>query len=145
MNFNTGVAALMELTNEIYDFDKKADESNPGDLFALKEALEALVKMLAPYTPHIAEELWAALGHSDFVVVSPWPAFDAELAQADELEIPVQINGKMSGRVIVAAEIDDEALKQTVFNDEKIKAKIGERQIVKTIVVPKRLVNVVVK
>lgn len=149
MNFNTGVAALMELTNAIYDFDKKVDENNAGDMFALKEALEALVKMLAPYTPHIAEELWAALrgegGHTDFVVVSAWPAFDAELAKADELEIPVQINGKMSGRVIVAAEIDDEALKQAVFNDEKIKAKIAERQIVKTIVVPKRLVNIVVK
>ena len=145
MSFNTGVAALMELTNAIYDFDKKVDESNAGDLFALKEALEALVKMLAPYTPHIAEELWGSLGHSDFVVVASWPEYDAELAKADELEIPIQINGKMSGRVIVAAEIDDEALKQAVFNDEKIKAKIAERQIVKTIVVPKRLVNIVVK
>ena len=145
MSFNTGVAALMELTNAIYDFDKKIDEANAGDLFALKEALESLVKMLAPYTPHIAEELWASLGHNDFVVIAPWPAFDAELAKADELEIPVQINGKMSGRVIVAAEIDEEALKQAVFNDEKIKAKIADRQIVKTIVVPKRLVNIVVK
>ncbi|MFN7929126.1 MAG: leucine--tRNA ligase [Blastocatellia bacterium] len=145
MNFNTGVAALMELTNAIYDFDKKIDESNAGDLFALKEAIESLVKMLAPYTPHIAEELWTSLGHNDFVVIAEWPAFDAELAKADELEIPVQINGKMSGRVIVAAEIDEEALKQTVFNDEKIKAKIADRQIVKTIVVPKRLVNIVVK
>ena len=145
MNFNTGVAALMELTNAIYDFDKKVDESNAGDLFALQEAMESLVKMLAPFVPHIAEELWASLGHTDFVVVAPWPVFDAELAKADELEIPVQINGKMSGRVIVAAEIDDETLQQVVFNDDKIKAKIAERQIVKTIVVPKRLVNIVVK
>ena len=145
MNFNTGVAALMELTNAIYDFDKKIDESNAGDLFALQEAMEALVKMLTPFVPHIAEELWASLGHTDFVVIAPWPVFDAELAKADELEIPVQINGKMSGRVIVAAEMDDEALQQAVFSDEKIKAKIGERQIVKTIVVPKRLVNIVVK
>ncbi len=145
MNFNTGVAALMELTNAIYDFDKKIDEANAGDRFALQEAIEALVKMLAPFVPHIAEELWAGLGHTDFVVVAPWPAFDAELAKADELEIPVQINGKMSGRVIVTAEIDDEALQQAVFNDEKIKAKIADRQIVKTIVVPKRLVNIVVK
>jgi leucyl-tRNA synthetase len=145
ITFNTGVAALMELTNAIYDFDKKIDESNASDMFALKEAIESLVKMLAPFTPHIAEELWAGLGHNDFVVVSSWPAFDAELAKADELEIPVQINGKMSGRVIVAAEIDDETLKQVVFNDDKIKAKIAERQIVKTIVVPKRLVNIVVK
>jgi leucyl-tRNA synthetase len=114
-------------------------------MFALKEALESLVKMLAPYAPHIAEELWAGLGHNDFVVIASWPVLDAELAKADELEIPVQINGKMSGRVMVAAEIDDEALQQVVFNDDKIKAKIADRQIVKTIVVPKRLVNIVVK
>jgi leucyl-tRNA synthetase len=145
MSFNTGVAALMELTNAIYDFDKKVDEASAGDLFALQEALTALVKMLAPFTPHIAEEMWAGLGHNDFVVVAPWPEYDAKLAKADELEIPVQINGKMSGRVIVAADIDDEALKQAVFSDDKIKAKIAERQIVKTIVVPKRLVNIVLK
>ncbi len=60
----------MELTNAIYDFDKKIDESNAGDMFALQEALEALVKMLAPFTPHIAEELWASLGHTDFVVMT---------------------------------------------------------------------------
>jgi leucyl-tRNA synthetase len=145
MNFNTGVAALMELTNEIYDFDKKVDGSDAGDLFAMKEAMESLVKMLAPFTPHIAEELWASLGHDGFVVIAEWPSYDAELAKEDALEIPVQINGKMSGRISVALEIDDEALKQAVFSDERIKAKIGERQIVKTIVVPKRLVNIVVK
>ncbi len=145
MSFNTGVAALMELTNAIYDFDKKVDESNAGDMYALQEAMESLVKMLAPYTPHIAEELWTSLGHNDFVVIAPWPVYDAELAKADELEIPVQINGKMSGKVTVAPDIDDEALKQAVFNDEKVKAKIGDRQVVKTIVVPKRLVNIVVK
>ena len=145
MNFNTGVAALMELTNEIYDFDKKVNEANAGDLFALKEAMEVLVKMLAPFTPHIAEELWASLGHNDLVVVAEWPVYDAELAKEEALEIPVQINGKMSGRVSVAPEIDDEALKQAVFSDERIKSKIGERQIVKTIVIPKRLVNIVVR
>ena len=145
MNFNTGVAALMELTNEIYDFDKQVADPNSSDLFAMKEAMEALVKMLAPFTPHIAEELWASLGHNEFVIVAPWPAYDAELAKEDALEIPVQINGKMSGRISVALEIDDEALKQAVFNDERVKAKIGDRQIVKTIVVPKRLVNIVVK
>ena len=146
LNYNTAVAALMELTNEIYAFDNGLKgEVTFADLFALKEALEALTKMLAPFTPHIAEELWEGLGHDEIVVSSAWPQFDEELAKAEELEIPVQINGKMSGRVTVAAEADDETMKQAALSDDKVKARLAGKQIVKVIIVPKRLVNVVVK
>lgn len=149
MNFNTAVAALMELTNEIYAFDNSlsgnAANATATDLFAVREALEALTKMLAPFTPHIAEELWEGLGHDEILVASAWPEFSEELAREDELEIPVQINGKMSGRVMVAAEADQKTMEQIALNDEKIRTKIGDKQIVRVIVVPKRLVNVVVK
>jgi leucyl-tRNA synthetase len=146
MHFNTGVAALMELTNEVYAFDNALKgEPSSGDLFALKEAMEATAKMLAPFTPHIAEELWSALGHDEVVLTSSWPQFDAELAQAEELEIPVQLNGKLVARVTVAAEASDDVLREAALSDEKVKARVGERQVVKTIIVPKRLVNVVVK
>ncbi len=148
MNFNTAIAALMELTNEIYAFDnalKDVSDAAPSDRFALREAIESLVKMLAPFTPHIAEELWQSLGHDDILVASTWPPFSEALAREDELEIPVQINGKMAARVIVAAEASNAALEQAVLNDDKVKAKIGDKQIVKVIVVPKRLVNVVVR
>ena len=146
MNFNTAVAAMMELTNELYAFDAAVkDDSTDADRFVVKEAIESLVKLLAPFTPHIAEELWASLGHDEVVVAASWPAYDAELAKADELEIPVQINGKMAAKVIVAAEISDDDLKAAVMADAKVQAKLADKQIVKTIVVPKRLVNLVVK
>jgi leucyl-tRNA synthetase len=146
LNFNTAIAALMELTNEIYAFDNSLKgAASDSDRFALREALESLIKLLAPFTPHIAEELWAGLGHHEILVASAWPKFDEELARAEELEIPVQLNGKLAGRVIVAAEADDETMKQTALNDDKVKGKIGDKQIVKVIVVPQRLVNVVVR
>ncbi len=147
MNFNTGVAALMELTNEIYAFDNSLKDSEPSaaDKFAMKEAIEALAKMLSPFTPHIAEELWANLGHNEIAVTSAWPAFDAELAKADELEIPVQLNGKLVARLVVPAEASDEELKAAALANDRVQAKLEGRQIVKTIVVPKRLVNLVAK
>lgn len=146
MNFNTAVAALMELTNEIYAFDNslKADNSD-ADKFALKEAMEALAQMLAPFTPHIAEELWASLGHNEVVVTSEWPEFDADLAKEEELEIPVQLNGKLIARLVVPAEASDEELKAAALANDRVQAKLDGRQIVKTIVVPKRLVNLVAK
>ncbi|MFN8003369.1 MAG: leucine--tRNA ligase [Acidobacteriota bacterium] len=147
MNFNTAVAALMELTNEIYAFDNTLKEREPvaADKFAVKEAMEALAKMLAPFTPHIAEELWAHLGHDEIVVGAAWPVFEAELAKEEELEIPVQLNGKRVVSVFVPAEATDEELKAAALADAKVQAKLEGKQIVKTIVVPKRLVNLVAK
>ena len=148
MNFNTAVAALMELTNEIYAFDNslKEIETSDADKYALKEAMEALTKMLSPFTPHIAEELWASLGHAnEIVVTSRWPEYDAELAKADELEIPVQLNGKLVARLIVPAEASDDELKAAALANDRVQAKLDGRQVVKTIVVPKRLVNLVAR
>jgi len=146
MNFNTGVAAMMELTNEIYAFDGTIKEgASPADVFVMKEAMEALTKLLAPFTPHIAEELWASLGHDEVLLSSAWPVFDAELAKADELEIPVQLNGKLIARVVVPADAPDEQLKEAALANERVQAKLDGKQIVKTIVVPKRLVNLVAR
>jgi leucyl-tRNA synthetase len=146
MNFNTAIAALMELTNEIYAFDalQKGEASGP-DLFALKEAIEALVKMMGPFTPHIADELWGSLGHAEILVASAWPIFDAELSKEEELEIPVQLNGKLIARFTVPANATDEALIQAALGHERVKARLEGKEIVKTIVVPKRLVNLVAK
>ncbi len=149
MNFNTAVAALMELTNEIYDADalmrKKPEIVTNSALNALKEAMEALVKMLVPFTPHIAEELWASLGHNEIVVTSGWPRLDEELAKADTLVIPVQLNGKLIDRILVDSEADDETMKSMALASNRVQAKLEGRQIVKTIVVSKRLVNLVAK
>jgi leucyl-tRNA synthetase len=150
MNFNTGVAAMMELTNEIYAFDGVVkDGATPADVFVMKEAMEALTKLLAPFTPHIAEELWASLkgaeGRDEVLLSAAWPAFDAELAKADELEIPVQLNGKLIARVVVPADASDEQLKEAALTHERVQARLAGKQIVKTIVVPKRLVNLVAR
>jgi leucyl-tRNA synthetase len=146
INFNTAIAALMELTNEIYAFDgSRTDVVSDSDLFVLKEAIEALVKMMAPFTPHIAEELWAALGNDEIIVASAWPIFDAELSKEEELEIPVQLNGKLIARLTVSADATDEALTNAALAHERVQARLEGREVVKTIVVPKRLVNVVAK
>ena len=146
MNFNTAVAALMELTNEIYAFDGTLkDGASPTDRFALREAMESVAKMLAPFTPHVAEALWAGLGHDEVVVTAAWPAFDAELAKDEELEIPVQLNGKLVARLTVPAETPENALIELALASERVQARMEGRQVVKTIVVPNRLVNVVVK
>ncbi|MGH9755211.1 MAG: leucine--tRNA ligase [Blastocatellia bacterium] len=150
MNFNTAIAAMMELTNEIYAFDGSlkgdvATSPSDADRFAMKEAMESLAKLLAPFTPHIAEELWASLGHDEIVVASAWPRFDAELAKEEELEIPIQLNGKLVARVTVAADVSDEAMKEAALASDRVKAKLEGRTIVKTIVVSKRLVNLVAK
>ncbi len=146
MNFNTAVAALMELTNEIYAFDGSLKgEATGADLFVLKESMEALSKMLAPFTPHIAEELWSGLGYREIVVTSAWPQFDDQLAKEEELEIPVQLNGKLVARLVVPADATDEVLTDAALTNERVQARLEGRKVIKTIVVSKRLVNVVAK
>lgn len=146
LNFNTAIAAEMELTNEIYAFEGALkDAATPSDLFVLKEAIEALVKLMAPFAPHIAEELWAGLGHDEIVLSAAWPTYDADLAKAEELEIPVQLNGKLVARVVVPVDVTDDDLKAAALSSERLLSRLDGRQIVKTIVVPKRLVNVVAR
>ncbi len=100
--------------------------------------------LLAPFAPHLAEELWQALGHTTTLAYEPWPTFDPALAKADEIEVPVQVNGKVQARLTVPAEIDDKALEAAALADETVKAQIAGKTIKKVIVVPRKLVNLVV-
>jgi leucyl-tRNA synthetase len=146
LDLNTNVAALMELLNALGEFNIDPSSASESDIFAAREAIEVLVVMLAPYSPHVAEEMWEGLGHEGGLLKdAPWPVADAELAKKDELEIPVQVNGKLRSRVIVAPDISEEDLRTLALADEKIKSFIDGQKIVKVIVVPRRLVNVVVK
>jgi leucyl-tRNA synthetase len=156
LHFNTSVAALMELMNAVGDFDalqREVTEAPPEyhatARFVMREALEALVIMLAPFAPHAAEEMWAGLGHTggilrDAETQARWPQADAVLARKEELEIPVQVNGKLRGRLRVAAETGEEDLRQAALADERVRGFIEGRDVVKVIVVPQRLVNIVV-
>jgi leucyl-tRNA synthetase len=147
LRYNTAVAAMMELANVLGDFKAQPASASPSDLFAVRETLEALVLMLAPFTPHLSEELWEALGHAGGMLRSGarWPSYDEALARKDEVEIAVQVNGKLRGRVSVSADASEEETRAAALADERVRAWTEGKQIVKTVVVPGRLVNVVVK
>jgi leucyl-tRNA synthetase len=146
LHLNTIVAALMELFNELTDFNPDPLSASAEDVFAVREALEALVLMLAPFSPHIAEEMWEQLGHSGGLLESGrWPQADPELAKREELEIPIQVNGKLRSRVLASPEVTEDELRTAALNDEKVRALTDGHEVVKVIVVPRRLVNVVIR
>ncbi len=133
LRFNTAISALMEFSNYLTPLSARP-----------RVALETLVLLLSPMAPHTAEELWQVLGHQETLAYHPWPKFDPALAKADEIEVPVQVNGKLKARLTVAAEIDEGTLRSTALEDERIKEQIKGKQVKKVIVVPRKLVNIVV-
>ena len=138
--FNTAVAAAMELLNAIKRFDDASDAGRS----VVQEALDAIVLVLSPVVPHVCHELWYALGHDSAPVNEAWPAFD-ELALVQEMvEIVVQVNGKLRGRISVAVDADSDSISETALADENVKRFVADKTIRKTIVIPGRLVNVVV-
>jgi leucyl-tRNA synthetase len=143
-HFNTCIAAVMELVNEIQAADAQlaAGEVPPP---VMLELLRSLVLLLAPFAPHLVAELWEELGEASSVLRAPWPTSDPELAKEDELEVPVQINGKLVTVVRVAADADTKTIEAVALADEKIQARIAGKTVVKVIVVPRKLVNLVVK
>jgi len=148
LQFNTPVAALMELSNALYDFKVEPENATDSDIFAVREGVESLILMLTPFAPHTAEELYSVLVGSDEGILAngaQFPEFRAELAKADEIEIPVQVNGKLRSRVLASPEASNDDLEKLALADEKIAEHTNGKQIVKVIVVPKRLVNIVVK
>ena len=148
LQFNTPVAALMELSNAVGDIGVDPANATESDLFAIREALTSLVLMLTPFAPHTAEELYAVIIDNDDGIVANgacFPEYSEDLAKADEIEIPVQINGKLRSRILAAPGTADEELQRMAFADEKTREFTDGKEIVKVIVVPNRLINIVVK
>ncbi len=139
-SFNTAVAAAMELLNAINRFE---DASDAGRAVA-REALEAVVVMLSPMTPHICHVLWQQLGHETALIDQRWPEFDESALELDMIELVVQVNGKLRGRVAVPADADRAAIETLAVADENVQRFVDGRDIRKVIVVPGRLVNIVV-
>src|SRR4029450_11555365 len=110
----------------------------------VREPLKALVVMLAPFSPHVAEEMWETLGHPGGLKAD-WPIADAELAASEELEIPIQVNGKLRSRVITSPDISEDDLRAAALADEKVRSLVDGHEVVKVVVVPRRLVNVVIR
>ena len=146
LHLNTSVAALMELFNQLSDFNVDPATASPADSFVVREALESLIIMLTPFSPHVVEEMWEALGHEGGLLLKAnWPVADPDLARREELEIPIQVNGKLRSRVITTPDVSEEDLRAAALADDKVRVLIDGHELVKIIVVPKRLVNVVVR
>jgi leucyl-tRNA synthetase len=143
-HFNTSIAAIMELVNEIQAADAQL-AAGAVEAPVMRELLRTLVLLLAPFAPFLAAELWEELGEEGAVLRAEWPVSDPELAKEDELEFPVQINGKLVTVVKVAADADGAAMEAAARADEKLQVRIAGKTVVKVIVVPGKLVNLVVK
>ncbi len=139
-HFNTSIAGIMELVNQFYALEPLEESVSPE---VLKEAMSLTVLLVSPYAPHIAEELWQRLGEKHSVVETPWPAFDPELAHEDELEIVIQVNGRVRGRIRVSAELEDRDLVEQALSDPGVARLTNGQHILRTVVVPKKLVNIV--
>jgi leucyl-tRNA synthetase len=134
LSFNTAISRMMEFVNEIGQLDPRP-----------KSLLDPFVLILSPYAPHLAEELWEVLGHSDTLAYEPWPEYDESLLVETTMELPVQVNGKVRGRITVSADADSKTIEQTARDDETVARNLDGKAVAKVIVVPGRLVNFVVK
>jgi len=156
MHLNTAVSSMMELVNELYAFSETTPHGQPSknpasgvvvrpqSLAVLREALDALVVMLSPFAPHTAEELWQMLGHDDGLTRAKWPTFDPEMAKADEVVVPVQINGKIRARLTVPAHLVDGELEKAVLADAAVQAHIAGKTVRKVVVAKGPLVSIVI-
>src|SRR5581483_5251410 len=140
--FNTMLAALMELTNYL---TKRRESGEPVDAAAWDEAMRTLVLMLAPATPHIAEELWSRLGKPYSVHDQRWPSYDPALAEEEQVEIAVQVNGKLRDRLTLAPAAPEDVARERAMASERVAPHVEGREIVRVIYVPDRLLNIVVK
>lgn len=140
-NFNTAVSSIMELVNALYLYKEQPKSNSEVE----REALESILILLAPFAPHITEELWSELGYSDSIHQQAWPQVDEAALVQDEVTVVLQVNGKLRDRIKVPAEISAQELEQIVRNLPKLSDWTQGKQIVKVITVPGKLVNVVVK
>jgi leucyl-tRNA synthetase len=140
--FNTAIAAVMELSNTFGGAAREGGGQGPA---VARFALESMVRLLAPFVPHVAEELWTALGHEPSVLDAGWPACDEAACAEEELEIPIQVNGKLRGRITVPADASEDQIREAALAEDRVRSAIGDAEVRKVIVVPARLVNIVAK
>lgn len=139
-HFNTAIAALMELVNEVSDFEP----SNDGEYEILRYSIMTTLLLLAPFCPHIAEELWVAIGFKPSILEQRWPEWDEAIAKEEEIELVIQVNGKVRSKLRIAAGISDEEIKELALHDDKIRTYIEGKTIKNIFVVKGKLVNIVV-
>ena len=140
LTFNTAIAANMELLNAVSKFGAKTENAKG----LRQECLESIVLMLSPIAPHVCDELWQALGHNDELVTVAWPTFDPSALVLDEIQMMVQVNGKLRGKINVGSSNDKESIEKLALSEENVSKYIDGKPIRKVIVVPKKLVNIVI-
>jgi leucyl-tRNA synthetase len=145
-HFNTSIAAIMELVNELYAYEDSVLRGEPvaSPAFIADVQLK-LVLMLAPFAPYLSHELWEMMGERSDLLRAPWPQYDPALAKEEEVEIAIQVNGKIRSRIIVPADAPDDKVSELALGDEKAKASIEGKEIVKVMVIRGRLVNIIVR
>jgi leucyl-tRNA synthetase len=153
---------MMELVNELYAFSEKTVTGPPGrrvdedvehagetereeTICVVREAIEALIRILSPFAPHMSEELWERLDHEESLMTARWPEYNAEVAKAEEIVVPVQVNGKVRGRLTVPAEASERELEALALADPAIKPYTTGKTIKKVVVAKGRLVSLVVQ
>lgn len=141
LQFNTAIARMMEFVNALTKYTKEAQMN----LEFLKDVLDDYIRLLAPFAPHFSEEQWSLLGNTYSVFNEQWPKFDEKALVKDEVEIAIQINGKVKHKIVISSGLSDEEIKATALEDEKVKELTEGKTIVKVIVIKGRLVNIVVK
>jgi len=142
-HFNTAIAAVMELVNQMYQL-MEAPPKDDNLWCVLREAVETMTLLLSPIVPHITEELWQTLGHDESIMKAPWPKWREDALKAEEILIVVQVNGKLRGRITVAVDATREEIEQAVLGDARIQDFIAGKAIKKMVVVPGKLINIVV-
>jgi leucyl-tRNA synthetase len=143
-HFNTSIAAIMELVNELYASEGLIQQRKiPSALLA--DVQRNLVLLLAPFAPYLAHELWEMLGEKGSLLKQRWPQYDPELAKEEQIEIPVQVNGKLRNVVVVPADASEDRIREAALSDGKVKSATAGKQIEKVIVVPRKLVSIVVR
>ena len=145
-HFNTSISALMELVNELHAYEDSVQRGGQAAALALvADAQRRLVLMLAPFAPYLAHELWEMLGETSDLLRAPWPKYDPALAKEEEIEIVLQVNGKIRSRIVVSVDATEDQLSELAQADEKVRSDLAGKTVVKVIVAPGRLVNVVAK
>jgi leucyl-tRNA synthetase len=140
-HFNTAIAAIMELVNTVQTFEPK---NAPSSASLLKEAMESIIRLLAPFVPHFAEEVWEGLGHEGGIDSAGWPAYDTTAILEEEMLIVVQVNGKLRGKVTVPAMAAENDVKDEALADGRVLPFIEGKTVRKVIYVPGKLINIVV-
>ncbi|MBQ6621640.1 MAG: leucine--tRNA ligase [Mogibacterium sp.] len=140
-SFNTAISSIMELINELYKYKQQNDVNVP----LMNEVLEKMLVILNPFVPHITEELWSELGHEDRLYQQSWPAYDPAALEQDTVEIILQVNGKLKDKIVLPKDTEKELIEKAALESEKIREAAEGKTIVKTIVIPNKLVNFVIR